>query len=241
MFGLGFTHDQQDNYVPPLHTQARDLPEETDTTYRSVLETSNIDILTKSDTDVEDWFVSVEDITRQLQLGDLLDNTIPRPDQDHESYTKWSFWSATVSWWIRRFINAEMESHLSLPTGEITFADDLFYTIKSYFGRADCSSHLRQELITWDHMKRADYETAEDFVIACENSCIILDRFNLGPPRFMALCRLLDGLKDELPKVAAIEWELRDITPTDITDDAFAEYCKELIAAAREMANSGAQ
>jgi hypothetical protein len=239
MFGPNFTINQ-DNYVPPPHTQASDLPSETDQVYMSVLETSKIEILTRSDTDIEDWFVSVEDVLRQLQMYDLLDINIPRPNETDEDYQKWAFWTNAVGWWLRRFLNAEMESHLSGALGDITYTDDLFHMIKTYFGRADCSSHLRQEMSTWNNMRRADYESAEDFVIACENSCIILDRFSVGPPRFMALSRLLDELSAELPKVAAIEWELRLIPPDSITDEAFGEYCKQLIEAAREM-SSGRQ
>ena len=240
MFGLGIVDDQLGIPTPPITTQALNLPEETDQICQGILQQKTLEFLTKSDTDVEDWFASLEDTLHPLRLENLLDNTISRPHYGDPFYSRWSFWSVSVGWWMRRFIDGEMETHFCLMDGVPVFADDLFCTIKSYYGRADCSSHMRQELIKWDKMKRADYDTVEDFVIACENSCIILDRFNVGPPPFMALSRVLDELKDELPKVADIEWELKDMVASDITEDSFGEYCKELIDAARGMAIASA-
>ncbi|KAJ5872450.1 uncharacterized protein N7529_004803 [Penicillium soppii] len=243
MFGLSLHHEQPSDPTEssvPLITQAQGLPEEDDQLYLGILQRKTLEVLTKSNTDVEDWISSLEDALHPLRLENLLDKTIPRPEYSNPSYGKWSFWSAAVGWWMRRFIDEEMEVHLCLMEGETTHADDLFRMIKSYYGRADCASHVRQELRKWDQMNRAEYDTAEDFVIACENSCIILDRFGVGPPPCMALARLLDELRDELPKVASIEWELKDMIATDITQVSFADYCRELIDALRQLESTSA-
>lgn len=226
---------ESDSFMSSMTTQANNLPIETDGVYHDMLHKKALIVLTDSDTDVEDWLTALDDALRPLGLHNLIDKTMFRPHASDPLYYRWNFWSVAVGWWMRRFLDENMTAHLCLSEDVPMFADDLYLMIESHFGRADSSSHVRQELAKWHEMKLSDYDTAAEFVIAYENSCIILDRFRVGPPPFMALARLLDELKDTLPKVAEIEWELKDKIALEITEASFEEYCKTLIAAAQQM------
>jgi hypothetical protein len=85
------------------------------------------------------------------------------------------------------------------------------------------------EVLKFDKLKRENYTTAKDYIIAYQRQFNILGRYGIAPHPFTALYTILHALRKELPSVNFTFNTLKRQVPTETTINNFGEYYKELI------------
>ncbi|KAJ5775500.1 uncharacterized protein N7511_000511 [Penicillium nucicola] len=212
-------------------TQATHLPKESPVTLLNVSELTPQSSTTR-------WGNEIIHVLRPFKLETLLDSSLPRPQQHHEDYRKWKYWTAVVSRWlfdqVETSIQLKVRDHVPQPT----YADEVFRSIRT-INLPEHASYLASELKKWEDLRRDKYSTAADFILAYQNQFNRLKMEGHEPTCAVALRGLLQALSSEIISVSFILDEVENLG-RDIDYQLFTYYCRILITESRRSDGRGA-
>lgn len=210
--------------VPPI-TQATNLPKESPATLLCITK-----LTPQSSTTT--WGNEVIHVLRPFKLESLVNSDLPKPQPGDGDYHKWKYWTRIVASWLFHQVDVSIQRRLKENSNEITYADELFKTIKELclFNQ---SEYVAREVQKWEGLKRGDYPTPADFIMAYQNQFNRLKTENHEPTCGFAIGRLLAELDGEILRVPFIREEVRDLgRPVDY--QLFTYYCRVLISESRK-------
>jgi hypothetical protein len=213
-------------------TQATYLPKEVNTILL------NINKLTHgSSTTV--WINEVLSILRPFALEGIIDSSLPRPLPSELNFERWRFWAPVVASWLLTQIEEQFQTVMKAQSIfkhdpiQLTIADQVFDVIKS-LNTSNHRSYVARELGKWHDMRRNQYRSAADFVMAYQNQYNRLKVEGEEEPCGMALGRLLHELQGEFMRVNFIRSEV-EAMDREVDYRLFCYYCKLLINETREL------
>lgn len=221
----GGRHDAEPEPFPVPRTQATDLPKESPAT---LLNVSKL----KPESSLTVWGNEVLHILRPFKLDEIVDVNLPRPHPADVNYNRWKFWTVVVAGWLFNQVDAALQLKVKAHTTDITYADEIFNTIR-LLSLHNQSKFLEGELKRWEQLKRKNFATPADFIMAYQNQFNRLKTEGHEPSCDFALGRLLNELHGEVLKVPFIQEEVRDSgRPVDY--QLFVYYCKVLVNESRK-------
>lgn len=218
---LSHGHLGASGHQQPSITQATYLPKEVMTSLLS------INKLTPQ-TSTTSWGNEITNVLRPFQLEALIDSNIPKPDPSNINYQRWKYWTGIVANWLLNQVDDSLQRIVKIQTPLLTYADEVFKTIKRMSERNQ-RSYVERELAKWQSMKRADYRTAIDFIMAYQNQFNRLKIEGEEDPCGLALGRLLHELQGEHIRIHFIREEVND-RDQEIDYQLFSYYCRLLIS-----------
>ncbi|KGO45655.1 hypothetical protein PEX1_011090 [Penicillium expansum] len=206
-------------------TQATNLPKETSTTLLNITKL-------RPDSSLTVWGNEIIHVLQPFQLDALVDYDLPRPHIGDPNYNRWKFWTLVVANWLFNQVDASLQLKVKAHSNDLTFADEIFNTIRLLSLHSQ-SKFLAKELKRWEELKRDEFSTPADFIMAYQNQFNRLKTEGHEPSCDVALVRLLQELHGEVLKVPFIQEEIRDLErPVDY--QLFVYYCKVLVAESRK-------
>ncbi|KAJ6002151.1 hypothetical protein N7522_007378 [Penicillium canescens] len=215
---------------PPL-TQATHLPKEIPVTLLGISNLTPQSSTTR-------WGNEIMHVLRPFKLEGLLDPSLPRPQQHHEDYRKWKYWTSIVSRWLFDQVETSIQVKVRDYAPQLTFADEVFKSIRT-MSLPDHASYLAGELEKWENLRRDQYSTAVDFIMAYQNQFNRLKMEGHEPTCTVALRRLLQALSSEIIRVSFIRDEV-DNLGRDLDYQLFTYYCRILVTESRRPDDRGA-
>ncbi|KGO78037.1 hypothetical protein PITC_025650 [Penicillium italicum] len=228
----GGRHDAAPDLPPAPRTQATDLPKASPVTLLKVTKL-------RSDSSLTVWGNEIIHVLRPFKLDPLVDHDLPRPHTGEINYNRWKFWTLVVASWLFNQVDISIQLKVKAHSNDLTYADEIFHTIKLLSLQSQ-SKLLARELKRWEEIKREDFATPVDFILAYQNQFNRLKTENHEPSSDFALGRLLQELHGEVLKVPFIQEEVNHLgRPVDY--QLFVYYCKVLVAESRKPSVSADQ
>ncbi|KAJ5766335.1 uncharacterized protein N7511_003951 [Penicillium nucicola] len=183
--------------LPQQTTQADHLP------YFVWTKIPKVRKLTK-DRGQEPWTTDVTNVLFKLKILDVIDNTLPHPDESHHHYKDWIKWSRLVKKWTYRVIGPEIMPHFENFAEDLQFADEtvalaVALSVKpTPIDRSQDDRMTKEVYSLWD-MKRHDYTDVSDYIENWNAQVQHCRRIGLGIPNYVAAKILLRELDDDFP------------------------------------------
>ncbi|KAJ5317685.1 hypothetical protein PENANT_c004G02589 [Penicillium antarcticum] len=227
----GFRHQGVGASRSPPLTQATHLPKEVPVT---LLEISKLN----PQSSTTRWGNEIMHVLRPFKLETLLDSSLPRPQQHHEDYRKWKYWTSIVSRWLFDQVEPSIQLKVRDHAPQLTYADEIFRSIRTISLQAH-ASYLAGELEKWEDLRRDQYPTAADFIMAYQNQFNRLKMESHEPTCAVALRRLLQALSSEIIRVSFIRDEVENLG-REVDYQLFTYYCRILVTESRRSIDRGA-
>ncbi|KAJ5360266.1 hypothetical protein N7517_009457 [Penicillium concentricum] len=218
-------HDAGSGLYPPPQTQATDLPKESPVTLLNITKL-------KSESSLTVWGNEIIHVLRPLKLDALVASDLPRPHPEDPDYSKWKFWTLVVARWLFNQVDTSIQHKVKAHSNDLAFADEIFNAIKLLSLHSQ-SKFLANEVKRWEELKRENFSTPAEFIMAYQNQYNRLKTENHEPSCDFALGRLLQELHGEVMKVPFIQEEVKDLR-RPVNYQLFVYYCKVLIDESRK-------
>jgi hypothetical protein len=177
------------------------------------------------------WGNEIIHVLQPLKLDALVANDLPRPNPKDADYNRWKFWTRMVAGWLLNQVNTPLQQKVRAHSKDLTFADEIFSTIKQ-LSLQNQSKFIENEVKRWESVKRENFRTPADFILAYQNQYNRLKAEDQAPTCDYALGRLLEALHGEVLKVPFLQEEVKDLgRPVDYK--LFVYYCKVLVEESR--------
>ena len=177
-------------------------------------------------------------ITFRLQsLGcqDLIRGDLARPKPEDKGYADWGYCSIAIGNWIYNQVSANVKRRLDnrgVTEGQSMFADDLMKGIeKIVLGDSSAKSVLERLIPFWG-IDYEEYDSVEEFIRGVYDEMQAFHDSKAPLPWIIALAIVLDPLEDDLPLVAVIREELKEIPADELTREKFLTLTERLSAEA---------
>ncbi|KAI2732949.1 hypothetical protein DTO013E5_10235 [Penicillium roqueforti] len=188
------------------------------------------------------WAIPVKFALAPLRLEYVIDSSMPRPTVGDPKFDRWEYWSRTVASWLYVQVDDTLQERIQNLSYLPEFADTMFDEIMLMVQGSDKAENALNETKKFDEMKRADFNTAKEFIAEYQKQYHVLSRFKIQPHPFHALSQVLRQLDKEISKVQFIIEEISNIEPKKITLEKMDQYCKSLQAVSdREGTANAAQ
>ncbi|KAI2714482.1 hypothetical protein CBS147318_6636 [Penicillium roqueforti] len=188
------------------------------------------------------WAIPVKFALAPLRLEYVIDSSMPRPTVGDPKFDRWEYWSHTVASWLYVQVDDILQERIQNLSYLPEFADTMFDEIMLMVQGSDKAENALNETKKFDEMKRADFNTAKEFIAEYQKQYHVLSRFKIQPHPFHALSQVLRQLDKEISKVQFIIEEISNIEPKKITLEKMDQYCKSLQAVSdREGTANAAQ
>ncbi|OQD66061.1 hypothetical protein PENPOL_c005G05740 [Penicillium polonicum] len=221
----GGRHDGEPEIRAAPRTQATDLPKQAPSTFLDISKLTPESSLTV-------WGNEIIHVLRPFKLDALVNIDLPRPHPGDHNYNRWKFWTLVVANWLFNQIEAALQLKVKAHSNDLTYADEIFSTIR-LLSLHNQSKFVASELKRWEEMKRDNFATPADFIMAYQNQFNRLKTEGHDPACEFALRRLLQELHGEVLKVPFIEEEVKNLgRPVDY--QLFVYYCKVLVNESRK-------
>jgi hypothetical protein len=206
-------------------TQATYLPKEVMTSLISIKKLTPQSSTTS-------WGNEITTVLRPFQLEALIDSNILKPDASDFNFQRWKYWTGIVANWLLNQVDDSLQRIVKVQTPLLTYADEVFKTIKLMSARNQ-RSYVDRELAKWQNLKRVHYRTPIDFIMAYQNQFNRLKIEGEEDPCGLALGRLLHELQGEHIRIHFIREEVND-RDHPIDYQLFSYYCRLLISEFRK-------
>lgn len=221
------SHSSRHSLQPRPHiTQATNLPKEVNIILLDIAK-----LTTQSSTTV--WSNEAIAVLRPFELEGILNPTLSRPSPSDSRYERWRFWTPVVARWLLSQVDDSIQrlvrNHGALPA----LADELFQTIKTMCSNNQ-RAYIQRQLHNWHNLKRGNYPTAADFIMAYQNQYNRLKIEGEEEPCGMALGRLLNELEGEFVRITFIRSEVNGMD-REVDYRLFSYYCRLLINETRDF------
>ncbi|KAI2676133.1 hypothetical protein LCP963914a_8378 [Penicillium roqueforti] len=153
------------------------------------------------------WAIPVKFALAPLRLEYVIDSSMPRPTVDD-------------------ILQERIQNLSYLPE----FANTMFDKIILMVQGSDKAENTLNETKKFDEIKRADFNTAKEFITEYQKQYHVLSRFKIQPHPFHTLSQVLQQLDKEISKVQFIIEEISNIEPKKITLEKMDQYYKSLQA-----------
>ncbi|KAJ5836467.1 hypothetical protein N7447_002493 [Penicillium robsamsonii] len=213
-------NDTDDRLYPRLYTQATELPRE------STMALLNITRL-KPESSLTVWGNEILHVLRPHKLDAPVASDLPKPHQEDSDYSKWKFWTLYVAGWLFNQVDTSIQHKVKVYSNDLDFADEIFNTIKLLSLHSQ-SKFLANEVKRWQQLKRENFSTPAEFIMAYQNQHNRLKTEDHAPSCDFALGRLLHELHREAMKVPFIQEEVKDLGRS-VDYRLFVYYCKVLV------------
>ncbi|EKV14295.1 putative transposable element [Penicillium digitatum] len=228
----GGRHDAEPELFLASRTQATSLPKESPTTLLNITKL-------RTDSSLSVWGNEIRHVLRPFKLDALVDYDLPRPHTGDVNYNRWKFWTLVIASWLFNQVDASLQLKVKAHSNDLTFADEIFNTIRLLSLHSQ-SKFLAKELKRWEEIKREEFTTPVDFIMAYQNQFNRLKTEDHEPSCDFALIRLLQELHGEVLKVPFIQEEVKNLgRPVDY--QLFIYYCKVLVAESRKPSVSATE
>ncbi|KAJ5441994.1 hypothetical protein N7445_005001 [Penicillium cf. griseofulvum] len=217
--------DSEPNLHQPPHTQATDLPKESSVTLMNIMKL-------RPDSSLTVWGNEIIHVLQPLKLDALVANDLARPNPGDADYNKWKFWTLTVAGWLFNQVDTSIQHKVRAHSNDLTFADEIFNTIK-LLSLHNQSKFIAKEVKRWESIKRENFRTPADFILAYQNQYNRLKTEDHAPTCDYALGRLLQALHGEVLKVPFLQEEVKDLG-RPVNYKLFVYYCKVLVEESRK-------
>ena len=213
----------------PTRNQASKLPDELTETFAPLNKLRGRD-------DFNVWNYCVKSTLEQFDLEDLIDFSIPRPNESDNKYAKWARLSKRVKMWMTLQLSTSLIREISQSSEPSMYADDFIRLIeKLVLGDGHNLAH-----IVWLEalsMKRSQYSTIEQFITALRDKVQHSNRVDMPITAYQAASLLLKNVHRELPNYVEAKFlELSKIPRGDFTMQQFRGLCEEVRDQARAVA-----
>ncbi|CAI7577031.1 unnamed protein product [Penicillium bialowiezense] len=177
------------------------------------------------------WCNEVMSVLRPFGLEGLIDLELPRPHESDPQFRKWRFWTPVVAHWLLNQLEDSLQAQVQAHSNRLSLADDVFRAIITV-NSASHRLYIERELEKWNRLKRSDFATATDFIIAFQAQYNRLKAEDEEEPAGMALARLLDEIDGEFLRVTFIRSEVIGLD-REVDYRLFSYYCRLLIEETR--------
>lgn len=197
--------------------------------------------ITELDTvfNIDRWKVNVLRTLIPLRLQNLVLQGRARPEKTHATYETWYHYSGVVAEWLCTSVSEDIQRSLqnsgAIKSGDL-FADTIMKKIEEIVREEGIACALFDKINSLRAIKRSQYNSVHDFILAVQTSVQQLRIANVTIPMIYPVAILLDELKDELPEVAFIRYQLAKLLPKHFTQEKFYEICRILREAERTAA-----
>ncbi|CAG8388723.1 unnamed protein product [Penicillium salamii] len=130
------------------------------------------------------WHNEVLNVLRPFRLEGLIDPNLARPDPTDFQFGKWRFWTPVIARWLLNQLDDPIQQ-LAVNMGNHRL-------------------YIERELGKWQSLKRSDYSTAKDFILAYQNQYNRLKIEGEEESCGLALGCLLNELEGEFLRVTFI-------------------------------------
>lgn len=189
---------------------------------------------------IELWKLNVKFTLRPLLLHKLIRHDLARPEMTHATYETWYYYSGVVAGWLYTSVSEDIQRRLR-NSGAIErdnlFADTMMKEIEEIVRGEGVAGVLFAKIDTLRAIKRSQYDSVHDFILAVQTLIQELRDTNVTIPMIYPVAIILDELKDELPEEVAFKrYQLGNLLPKDFTQEKFFEMCQTLRNAGRAAA-----
>ncbi|KAJ5319545.1 hypothetical protein MYU51_006633 [Penicillium brevicompactum] len=174
--------------------------------------------------DLKLWKSLISFRLQSLDCQDLIRGDLARPKPEDKGYADWGYCSIVIGNWICNQVSTSVKRRLEnrgVGEGKGMFADDLMDKIeKIVLGDSSAQSILERLIPFWG----IDYEecdSVEEFIREVYNEMQAFHDLKAPLPWIIALAKVLDPLEDDLPSVALIRDELKEIPADELTREKF--------------------
>ncbi|CAI7672350.1 unnamed protein product [Penicillium bialowiezense] len=189
---------------------------------------------------IELWKLNVKFTLRPLLLHKLIRHDLARPEETHATYETWYYYSGVVAGWLYLSVSEDIQRRLrnnGAIKSDNLFADTMMKKIEEIVRGEGIACVLFAKIDTLRAIKRSQYDSVHDFILAAQTLIQELRDTNVTIPMICPVAIILDELKDELPEeVAFIRYQLWNLFPKDFTQEKFSEICRTLRDAGKAAA-----
>jgi hypothetical protein len=186
--------------------------------------------------DFDAWHYCVKSSLEQYDLEDLIDFTIPRPNESDNEYAIWARLSKRVKMWMTLQLSTSLIREISQSSEPSVYADDFIRLVKKLVLR---DGHNLAHIVWLEalSMKRSQYGTIEQFITALRDKVQHSNRVDMPITAYQAASLLLKNVHRELPNYVEAKFlELSKIPRGDFTMQQFRGLCEEVRDQARGVA-----
>lgn len=177
-------------------------------------------------------------ITFRLQfLGcqDLIRGDLARPRPEDKGYADWGYCSIVIGNWIYNQVSTSVKRRLDngrVMEGQNRFADDLMKQIERIVLGDSSAKSVLERLIPFWGIDYEECDSVEEFIREVYDEMQAFHNLKAPIPCIIALAIVLGSLEHDLPLVALIRDELKEIPADELTREKFLTLSERLKIAA---------
>jgi hypothetical protein len=102
-----------------------------------------------------------------LRIENVVNFNLPKPEEDDPTYDTWHYWSICTLGWISSRLDDEITTILEGSIQQFPeYADDLMKEITRIVSGDNKVLNVGAEALKFNKMKRDNYTTAKDYIMA---------------------------------------------------------------------------
>lgn len=177
------------------------------------------------------WCNEVMNVLRPFGLEGLVDLDLPRPHEADPQFPKWRFWTPVVAHWLLNQLEDSIKAQVRAHSNRLSLADDVFQAILTV-SSPNHRLYIEREVEKWHNLRRANFATATDFIIAYQAQYNRLKTEEEEESAGIALFRLLDEMEGEFLRVTFIRSEVNGLD-REVDYRLFSYYYRLLLEETR--------
>lgn len=164
---------------------------------------------------LEAWKLTVRLVLRSHRCHNLIRTDLPRPTQEDKGYQTWEHHSRAVALWLYFQVSNAIKCRLDIRkvTKGDAFADVVMEKIEKIVVGGNPVEDIFVKLNIFWSIDRKKYPSVSNFIIDFLAEMQIFHDSKVPIPWIVALERMLQQLKDELPIAVLMQQELKDVQP----------------------------
>lgn len=189
-------------------------------------------------TDFGLWKSLISFRLQRLNCQDLIRGDLARPKPRDVGHAAWVYYSKTIGEWIYNQLSTDIKQQLD--NGGVTeqhglFADELMEKIEVTILGERFAQGIVAKLDTFWALHAMRYTSVDEFLCDVHSQMQAFHGAKVPIPWIVALATILRELEADLPLVAIMRDELKDMPPDQLTEEKFITFSDRLKIEAKSV------